>query len=136
MIFVWQSKATETSHIFVGCFLMVKIVLIYAEILLWTKMSRPLQNINLKIFCVPCCYSMQKICWQNWRGYWHRQFAWIFFKILFYESMHKRYSISPPLYLGDNFQSWIFKRGDQEKNECLGEHKEFLPHISHIYTEL
>ena len=32
MIFVWQATARESSHIFVACFLVVKIMLIYAKI--------------------------------------------------------------------------------------------------------
>ena len=36
MIFVWQATARESSHIFVACFLMVKIMLIYAKIQQWT----------------------------------------------------------------------------------------------------
>ena len=30
---------------------------------------------------------------------------------------------------GDNFKSQILKRGDQKKNECLGELNEFLPWV-------
>ena len=64
-IFVWQSTAKETSHIFIACFLVVKIMLIYAKIQQLTYMWRMLQNVNLKIFCMACCHSMQKICQQN-----------------------------------------------------------------------
>ena len=56
MTFVWQSTATETS-IFVACFVVVKIMQIYAKIQQLTKMPRSFQNINLKIFYVACCHS-------------------------------------------------------------------------------
>ena len=54
MIFLWQSTARETSHIFIACFLMVKIMLISAEIQPLTEMSRSLHNLNLEIFQVAC----------------------------------------------------------------------------------
>ena len=38
--FFWQSTVSETFHIFVECFLMFKIMLIYAKILLPTEMSK------------------------------------------------------------------------------------------------
>ena len=45
----WQSSAKGTSHVIIECFLMVKVMPIYAKILLLTKMLRLLQNVNLKI---------------------------------------------------------------------------------------
>ena len=71
-IFVWQSTARETSHIFVACFPVVKIILIYVKIQQLTWMSRSLKNINLKIFRVACRYNLRKICRQNRRECWHR----------------------------------------------------------------
>ena len=66
-IFVWQSTARETSHIFIACFLAVKIMLIYAKIQQLTWMSRSLQNVNLKIFCVAYRHKQNKIPRPLWK---------------------------------------------------------------------
>ena len=63
----------QTFHIFKGCFVVVKAMLIYDKILLSTKILRPLLNMNLKIFRVACHHSIQKICRQNRLECWHRQ---------------------------------------------------------------
>ena len=51
----WQSSFSnqlrkKTSHIFIACFLMVKIMLMYAKLQQLTQMSRLLQNVTLEIF--------------------------------------------------------------------------------------
>ena len=64
--FFWLSPMPETSQIFLECFLVVKSILIYAKILLSTKMSMSLQKKKLKIIQVTSHHRTEETCQQNW----------------------------------------------------------------------
>ena len=72
-------NSNRNSYIFVECFLTVTIMLIYAKIFPSTKMSRLLQNMNWKIFCMACHNSIQEFCCENrcgcWYHYWKKNMA-------------------------------------------------------------
>ena len=72
--FAWQSTASRAPHIFLDSFLVLKIMLVYAKIFQATKMSRSLQNLDLKNFREASRHNLREICQQDRHGCWHRYF--------------------------------------------------------------
>ena len=75
--FAWQSTASRNSHIFLDSFVVLKIMLIYAKILQSTKMSRPLENLNLKNFHVASRFHLCENCRQDRRGWMLASLIWV-----------------------------------------------------------